>query len=59
VKGGLYGRPPSLDNLVLDGNLENTVDFRQVYATMIEEWLGADASKVLGKKFETIKMFRA
>jgi uncharacterized protein (DUF1501 family) len=58
VKGGLYGTPPSLSNLVLGDNLENTVDFRQVYATMID-WLGADASAVLGQRFETLKMFRA
>ena len=59
VKGGMYGAPPSLTDLVLDGNLENTTDFRQVYATLIEEWMGADAARVLGRKFETLKMFRA
>ena len=58
VKGGMYGTPPSLTNLVLDGNLENTTDFRQVYATLIEEWLGADSGKVLGQKFKTLGMFR-
>ena len=45
-------------NLVLGDNLENTTDFRQVYATLIDGWLGADAAKVLGQKFETLKMFR-
>ncbi len=59
VKGGLYGTPPSLTNLVLDGNLENTTDFRQVYATLIEEWMKVDASSVLGQKFDTLKLFRA
>ena len=59
MKGGLYGTPPSLTNLVLGDNLETTTDFRQVYATLIEGWLGADAAKVLGQKFETLKMFRA
>jgi uncharacterized protein (DUF1501 family) len=58
VKGGMYGAPPSLTNLVLDGNLENTTDFRQVYATLIEEWMGADTSKVLGQSFKTLGMFR-
>jgi uncharacterized protein (DUF1501 family) len=43
---------------VLGDNLENTVDFRQVYATLIDGWLGADATNVLGQKFETLKMFR-
>ncbi len=59
VKGGFYGRPPSLTNLVLGDNLESTVDFRQVYATMIEGWLGADAANVLGQKFDTLTMFRS
>jgi uncharacterized protein (DUF1501 family) len=59
VKGGMYGRPPSLTDLVLEGNLESTTDFRQVYGTLIQEWMGADAAKVLGKPFKTIDMFRA
>jgi uncharacterized protein (DUF1501 family) len=59
VKGGMYGQPPSLTNLVLDGNLENTTDFRQVYGTLIDEWMGADSAKVLGQKFKTMGMFHA
>jgi uncharacterized protein (DUF1501 family) len=39
LKGGFYGRPPSLTDLD-DGNLKMTTDFRSVYATMIREWLG-------------------
>ena len=49
VKGGLYGKAPSLTNLVLGDNLESTTDFRQVYASLIQDWMGADASKVLGQ----------
>jgi uncharacterized protein (DUF1501 family) len=59
VKGGMYGKPPSLTNLVLDGNLESTTDFRQVYATLIQGWMGADAAKVLGQPFTSLDMFRA
>ena len=58
VKGGQYGTPPSLTNLVLGDNLENTTDFRQVYATLIEGWLDANAAKVLGHGFKTLGMFR-
>src|SRR5262249_59376427 len=57
VKGGMYGRPPSLTDLVLDGNLESTTDFRQVYATLIAEWMGADAAQVLGQTFKTLGVF--
>ena len=59
VKGGLYGTPPSLTNLVLDGNLATTSDFREVYATLIQEWMGTDSAKVLGQKFKTLGMFHA
>ena len=58
VKGGLYGTPPSLSNLVLGDNLESTTDFRRVYATVIDEWLGVDSTKVLGQKFQPLGMFR-
>ena len=59
VKGGLYGKPPSLTNLVLGDNLETTTDFRQVYASLIQDWMGADAAKVLGQSFATMGLFRA
>jgi uncharacterized protein (DUF1501 family) len=59
VKGGLYGTPPSLTNLVLGDNLETTTDFRQVYASLMDGWLGADSAKVLGQRFKALDMWRA
>jgi uncharacterized protein (DUF1501 family) len=57
VKGGLYGRHPSLTDLD-DGNLKMTTDFRRVYATMIDEWLGCSQTSVILKgRFETLKVF--
>lgn len=53
VKGGLYGKYPSLVDLT-DGDLKYTVDFRQVYASVLEDWLGIDQSKVIYQKFEKI-----
>jgi uncharacterized protein (DUF1501 family) len=50
VKGGLYGAQPSLDDLD-DGNLRFTTDFRSVYATVLENWLGRPASPILGGSF--------
>jgi uncharacterized protein (DUF1501 family) len=58
VKGGLYGRPPSLAELVLGDNLESTTDFRRVYAALIE-WLGADAAQVLGRRFDSLGVLAA
>jgi uncharacterized protein (DUF1501 family) len=59
VKGGLYGTPPSLTNLVLGDNLESTTDFRRVYASLIQEWMDADATKVLGRSFPSLGLFRS
>ena len=54
VQGGLYGEHPDLGALDF-GNLRYTVDFRSVYATALERWLGAPAELVLGTRgLETI-----
>ena len=51
LKGGLYGNQPSLTDLT-DGDLKHAVDFRSVYATVLDRWLGADPAKILGHSFE-------
>jgi uncharacterized protein (DUF1501 family) len=57
VKGGLHGAAPSLTDLD-DGNLKMTTDFRRVYATMIQEWLGyQDSASILKGRFDTLKLF--
>lgn len=53
VKGGLYGRYPSLSDLD-QGDLRFTTDFRRVYATLLDGWLNADSAAVLKNKFEPI-----
>jgi uncharacterized protein (DUF1501 family) len=59
VKGGQYGDIPSLTKLDSGGNLIYTTDFRRVYATMIDGWLGLhDTRQLLNGDFETFKMFR-
>jgi uncharacterized protein (DUF1501 family) len=50
VKPGLFGQTPSLARLQ-DGDLVHAVDFRGVYATLIEGWLGADSTPILGRPF--------
>jgi uncharacterized protein (DUF1501 family) len=47
VKGGLYGRHPDLGQLNA-GNLAFTTDFRSVYATVLERWLGRPSSAIVG-----------
>jgi uncharacterized protein (DUF1501 family) len=57
VKGGLHGQHPSLTDLD-DGNLKMTTDFRRVYATVIQEWLGYDDTRaVLKEQFDTLPVF--
>src|SRR5262245_3035405 len=57
VKGGFYGRHPSLTDLD-DGNMKMTTDFRRVYATMIKEWLGYDDTpKILKGSFAPMGVF--
>lgn len=53
VKGGFYGAPPDLGNLD-EGNLQFATDFRSVYATVLENWLQADSSAILGQTFAKI-----
>jgi uncharacterized protein (DUF1501 family) len=57
VKGGLYGEPVSLSNLLPDSNLRHTTDFRRVYASCIDGWLGADSAAVLRGRFEPFPLF--
>jgi uncharacterized protein (DUF1501 family) len=57
VNGGLYGTYPSLSNLDSNGDLQYTVDFRQVYTTVLQDWLGADPSQVLNSQFQKLNMF--
>ena len=53
VKGGTYGEYPSLDPAKLDeGDLRWNNDFRNTYATILEQWMGLDAKSILGGSYE-------
>lgn len=56
VKGGLVGEHPSLTDLN-DGDLKYHTDYRRIYATLLEDWLGGDSEAVLGKRFRTLTLF--
>jgi uncharacterized protein (DUF1501 family) len=57
VKGGQYGKIPSLTQLDEGDNLIFTTDFRRVYATMISGWLGYhDTRQLLNGEFEPFPM---
>ncbi len=57
VRAGLIGDHPSLDDLQ-DGDVKFHTDFRQVYATLLQRWLGWSSKSVLGGEFKPIDALR-
>jgi uncharacterized protein (DUF1501 family) len=58
VKPGAVGAHPSLTELPL-GNLKHHTDFRQVYAAILERWLGVPSKDVLGGTFAPADVLKA
>ncbi|MCH8832621.1 MAG: DUF1501 domain-containing protein [Chloroflexi bacterium] len=55
IKGGMYSEYPSLKaENQLDGDLRFSYDFRGIYSTILERWLGLDAKPVVGGSFEQL-----
>jgi uncharacterized protein (DUF1501 family) len=55
-KGGFYNEAPNLSNLD-EGDLKYKIDFRNVYASVLKDWLQTDEKAVLGKGFEGLGVF--
>ena len=51
ISPGLYGTYPSLSNLDSSGNLLWNIDFRQTYATVLEDWFGVQQNEVLDSTY--------
>ena len=58
VKAGLHGSAPSL-SVAHNQDIAFSTDFRSVYATMLDQWLGCPADPVLGAKFDPLPLFAA
>ena len=57
VKAGLLGQYPSLAPADLfEGDLKYNVDFRSVYAAVLEDWLKTRSEPVLGRKFTPLAL---
>ncbi len=56
VQGGLQGGVPNLDDLD-NGDVRHTIDFRDVYAGLLGDWLGVDPTKVLDRSETPVKLF--
>ncbi len=54
-KAGIFNESPNLVDLD-GGDLKHTIDFRKVYATVLDKWLDVDPKLVLGKKFDLLNV---
>ena len=57
VQNGLLGKHPSLTKLD-GGDLIYNTDFREVYASVLEDWMGADSTAILGKRYRNAKVLK-
>ena len=59
VNGGLYAEYPSMEPGDLEfGDLRHTYDFRGLYSTVVDQWMGVDPAPVVDGVFEQIHPFR-
>jgi uncharacterized protein (DUF1501 family) len=58
VHAGLHGKMPSLAKKDLnDGDVKFNVDFRSVYATVLEKHLGVKSDSILGRNFPLLNAY--
>jgi uncharacterized protein (DUF1501 family) len=55
IRSGLHGVHPDLRDLV-DGDPKFVIDFRRIYAAILDRWLGCDSSAVMRERFEPLGM---
>jgi uncharacterized protein (DUF1501 family) len=53
-KKGLYNNLPNLGDLDKNGNLKYEIDFREIYATILDKWLQVDDVSILNKSFSKL-----
>ena len=53
-KKGFYNELPNLTNLDKNGDLQHTIDFRSIYATILDKWLAVDDVTILNKSFSKL-----
>jgi uncharacterized protein (DUF1501 family) len=57
VKAGLLGNYPSLAlQDLFEDDIKYNVDFRNVYASVLENWLKTKSAPILGKQFEPLQL---
>lgn len=58
ITGGIFGSQPSLTDLE-NGDLKMAFDYRQIYASLLEQWLAGDSQQILGGSFNTLPLINA
>ncbi len=58
VRPGVVGDHPSMTDLYMN-KLKHHTDFRQVYAAVLDEWLGVPSKEVLGQEFKPVQVFKS
>jgi uncharacterized protein (DUF1501 family) len=60
VNGGLYSQYPSIErrDWLNDEDMRHTIDFRGIYGTLLEQWMGIEPSGIVNGEFEQIQPFR-
>ena len=57
IKAGLLGKYPSLaPQDLFEGDIKYNVDFRSVYAGVLEQWLKTPSAPILGRQFEPLRL---
>ena len=56
VRGGLVGETPDMTDL-LNGDLKSSIDFRQVYATILKDWLSIAPNEVMSNTHKPLDLF--
>jgi len=57
VRGGLYGEQPSMAGTANWDRPVATVDYRSVYASVLDGWLGGGSATILGATYEDLRLF--
>lgn len=58
VRAGLSGPSPDLSSLA-DGDVPHAIDFRRVYATLLDSWLRVPSTPILNGTFDPLPILRA
>lgn len=53
-KKGIYNEAPNLTDLDENGDLKYTIDFRQIYATILNKWMQVDDKTILNESFKPL-----